>query len=210
MGFKGWWFTWKKLILKLVTLAASLTSVIELLFNFLPPVNYLPWWAISLLIIIGILFIIMVSWEIKEQLGRRVYDKCDIAGINNYMYHWIEHGGRVAIWTRDISWARDPRIKSLLLEKAKRRELILCMPKSTNLSKELVDAGAEVDIYGASTYEPASRFTIAFFGRDGSRVAVGKMDGNSHIIEEFSADAHPAYHLAADLIALARIHNQQS
>jgi hypothetical protein len=121
------------------------------------------------------------------------------------MHEWIEHGGRVAIWTRDMSWAQNPETRRLLTEKARRNELILCLPELNELASELTRAGAEVCAYGASLLEsPSSRFTIAFLGRDGSRVAVGRAQGDAHVIDEFSVGGHPAFHLAADLVTLVR------
>ena len=121
------------------------------------------------------------------------------------MHDWIEHGGRVAIWTRDMSWAENPETRRLLTEKAERKELIVCLPELNGLATELTQAGAEVCAYGAGHLEsPASRFTIAFFGRDGSRVAVGRAEGDTHVIDEFNAGGHPAFHLADDLIRFVR------
>jgi hypothetical protein len=98
------------------------------------------------------------------------------------MHDWIEHGGRVAIWTRDMSWAHNDDTRGLLREKAARGELILCLPEQNALATELGAAGAEICAYGANRLEsPASRFTIIFF-----------------------AGSHPAFYLAEDLIALVR------
>lgn len=89
--------------------------------------------------------------------------------------------------------------------KAHRNELILCLPELSGFAAELKAAGAEVCVYGSTLLEaPASRFTIAFFGRDGSRVAVGRAEGDTHVIDEFSAGGHPAFHLAADLVTFVR------
>jgi len=143
--------------------------------------------------------------EFFSQRGRRVYAKGDTEGIKRYMHAWIEHGGRVAIWTRDMSWANNADTRGLLKKKAGRGELILCLPEQNALTKELAAAGAEICTYGAQCLEsPASRFTIVFFGRDGSRVAVGRADGDTHVIDEFAASGHPAFYLAEDLIALVR------
>lgn len=104
-----------------------------------------------------------------------------------------------------MSWAQNPETRTLLTEKARRHELILCLPEASELATELANAGAEVCAYGARHLEsPASRFTIAFFGRGGARVAVGRADGDAHVIDEFSAGGHPAFHLAEDLISLVR------
>jgi hypothetical protein len=103
-----------------------------------------------------------------------------------------------------MSWAQNPQTGKLLNEKARRNELILCLPELTELATELSRAGAEVCAYGAKHLEsPASRFTIAFLGRDGSRVAVGRADRDTHEIDEFDADS-PVFYLAEDLITLVR------
>ena len=149
--------------------------------------------------------VVFVVLELLTHRGRRVYDKSDAEGIKEYMHSWIEHGGRVAIWTRDLSWAQNSDTRQLLKIKAARNELILCLPENNALTNELAAAGAEVCAYGSDSLEsPSSRFTIAFFGRDGSRVAVGRANGNTHIIDEFAPSDHPAFYLAEDLIGLAR------
>jgi len=183
-----------------------------LLVAFLPSVKDLPWWAVTLLVLAVFAFIVLVVLEFADRRGRRVYTKDDSEGIKRYMHAWIEHGGRVAIWTRDMSWAQNPETRQLLTEKARRNELILCLPEVNALASELSEAGAEVCAYGTGLLEaPASRFTIVFFGRDGSRVAVGRAEGDSHVIDEFSAGGHPAFHLAADLVTLARaLHGTQN
>ncbi|MGH7048648.1 MAG: hypothetical protein ACREE2_19925 [Stellaceae bacterium] len=134
-----------------------------------------------------------------------MFAKSDAEGIKRYMHDWIEHGGRVAIWTRDMSWAQNEETRSLLTEKARRSELILCLPELNTLATELFDAGAEVCACGARRLEaPGARFTIAFFGRDGAAVAVGRAEHDTHIIEEFSSGNHPVFHIAEDLIAIVR------
>jgi hypothetical protein len=196
---------WGELIWKLVALAASFASMVGLLVVFLPSPKDLPWWAVALMIVAVLFFVVVVVLEFFDRRGRHVYAKADAEGIKRYMHEWIEHGGRVAIWTRDMSWAQNPETRRLLTEKARRKELILCLPELNEFAAELTRAGAEVCAYGATLLEsPASRFTIAFFGRDGARVAVGRAEGDTHVIDEFSAGGHPAFHLAADLVALVR------
>ena len=205
MKLRTWWKAWSELVQKLVALAGSLASLIGLLVVFLPSPKDLPWWALALLISAAFFFIVLVVLEFLSHRGRRVYAKNDAEGIRTYMHHWIEHGGRVAIWTRDMSWAQNAETRRLLREKAKRNELILCLPELNPLATDLASAGAEVCAYGTQHLEsPASRFTIVFFGRDGSRVAIGRADGDTHIIDEFDARGHPAFYLAEDLIALVR------
>lgn len=202
---KIWWKAWGDLALKLAALAGSLASLVSLILLFLPSPKSLPWWAVALLVLAPLLLTVFIALELSAHRGCRVYAKTDSNGIKKYMHDWIESGGRVAIWTRDMSWAQNSETTKLLKEKAARGELILCLPGQNELAKELKTAGAEVCVYGVGILEsPASRFTITFFGRDGARVAVGRADGNAHVIEEFTSGVHPAFHLAADLIALVR------
>jgi hypothetical protein len=205
MGLRIWWKTWSELLWKLLALAGSLASMVGLLVVFLPPPVNLPSWAVGLLVFTGLCVVVLIVLEFIYHRGRHVFAKSDTEGIKKYMHDWIEHGGRVAIWTRDMSWAQNRETRSLLTEKARRGELIISLPELNSLARELRNAGAEVCAYGARRLEsPASRFTIAFFGRDGSAVAVGRAEGDAHVIDEFSSSSHPVFHVAEDLIALVR------
>lgn len=205
MSWKSRWKSWREFIWKLVALVGSIASLVGLLVVFLPSPRDLPWWAVALLVSAALFLLALIVLEFLDRRGRRVFAKNDAEGIKRYMHDWIEHGGRVAIWTRDMSWARNADTRALLRAKAEQNELILCLPEPNDLARELAAAGAEVCTYGANYLEsPASRFTIVFFGRDGSRVAVGRADKDSHVIDEFDATDHPAFHLAEDLVALAR------
>lgn len=199
------WKAWGELVQKFVALAASFASLVAVLVTFVPSPKDLPLWAVVVLVFAAFCLVVLIVLEFIDRRARQIYAKSDVEGIKRYMHDWIEHGGRVAIWTRDMSWAQNPQTNRLLTEKARRRELILCLPELNDLATELSRAGAEVCVYGARHLEsPASRFTIAFFGRDGSRLAVGRADGDTHVIDEFSAGGHPAFHLAEDLITLVR------
>lgn len=199
---------WGDKVQRLIALIAAFASMFSLFIVFLPSPQSLPSWAIALLVVTIIAFIVLLILEFTAHRGHRAYGKRDIQGIRRYMHSWIEHGGRVAIWTRDMSWAQNPETRQLLTEKASQNELILCLPETNAFARELSDAGAEVCAYGRHLLEaPASRFTIVFFGRDGSRVAVGRAEGDTHVIDEFSVGDHPAFHLAADLVTLARALN---
>ena len=120
---------------------------------FLPSLQNLLWWAIALLVLALFCIFVFVVLEVLAHRGRRVYAKNDTDGIKRYMHNWIEHGGRVAIWTRDMSWAHNADTRKLLREKAARGELILCLPEQNELAKELAAVGAEVCAYGAYLLE---------------------------------------------------------
>jgi hypothetical protein len=199
------WKAWGEVLLRLLAAGGSLASLLGLVVPFLRSQDHLPWWGVALLLSATFFFILLLILEIRARRGRRVYAKNDPEGIRRYMHDWIEHGGRAVIWTRDLSWADNPQTRGLLEDKAKRKELTLCLPERNQLAKDLEKHGAEVCAYGAKHLQaPASRFTIIFFGRGGARLAVGRAEGDTHVIEEFDDKSHPAFYLAQDLIAVVR------
>ena len=152
---------------------------------------------IALLSVIGIVFL-------HPSSTRHFFALDDKRGIRDYMFRWIKNGGRVAIWTRDMSWVDDEQMKQMLRDKAKSGELIICLPKANEYTDSLKQQGADVVTYGAWD-SPLSRFTIANYNRDNSRVAVGIGVDQLHIIEEFSRrDKNPNFSLAHDLVRLTR------
>jgi hypothetical protein len=205
MSLHAWRLTWGGVATKLFAQVASFASLLGLLVALVPSGTEWPWWAKVLMSVAVVSFLAVVWLVVASRPKHRVFEKTDVAGIRRYMHDWIRDGGRVAIWTRDMSWADNPDTRRVLAEKARRRELVLCLPELNELASELRDMGAEVCTYGAQLLEsPASRFTIAFLGRDGSQVAVGRAEGRTHVIDEFTAGDHPVYHLAADMVALVR------
>jgi hypothetical protein len=158
-----------------------------------------------LLSICAVCFVFLLYLELTSHSRHRIFEKGDKESIKKYMHDWILNGGRVAIWTRDMSWADSADTHRLLKEKAALNELILCLHETNELTEELSRAGAEICAYGKNTLElPASRFTISCFGRDGARVAVGRAEGENHVIDEFNSRTNPAYFLAEDLVKLVR------
>jgi hypothetical protein len=99
MTLRTWWKAWGELIQKFVALTASFASIAGLLVVFLPSPARLPWWAVSLLVSAALFLGMLVVLELSDRRGRRVFAKSDSEGIRKYMHDWIEHGGRVAIWT---------------------------------------------------------------------------------------------------------------
>jgi hypothetical protein len=123
------------------------------------------------------------------------------------MYKWLEGGRHVAIFSRDLSWARDnERLKELLVKKASGQELTLVLPNEIPLAKELKEKGAEVITYPQVDYVIRSRFTITNMERADTRVAVGfEIGGNQLKIEKVTACKNePSFYLAQDLVELLR------
>lgn len=192
------------LVTRLLFASGSFASIVGLLLQ-LEPLTQWRWWHFMLVALGALLLLGFVVTEFTQRNRYRVYRRSNSKAIGRYMRKWIEPGGRVAIWTRDLTWAaRDDRSRAMLREKAKSGELILCVAEENELSRELGGVGAEVCFFGDLLELPACRFTITDFGRDGSAVAVGRTVGDRHVIEEFGAGDHPAYHMAMDLVTVIR------
>ena len=193
-----------KLVLIFLSMVALLATVYPLV-----DVDKLTRASASIISIVGVvlifLYIFLVSYEIYIAEGKRVFKQSDPESIRNYMLHWIAYGGRVAIWTRDMSWAKGDKSQNLLREKAENGELIICLPSHTEFSRELEAKGAQIYVYGRELLsDPSARFTIAFYGRDGSKVAIGRAQADKQVVEEFSSGAHPSFQLAYELVQIAK------
>ena len=105
MSLRTWWKAWGGLAQRLLALVGSVASVVGLLIAFLP--EKLPWWAIVSLVFGAGCVIVLVVLDVSASRGRRVFAKGDIGNIREYMHEWIDQGGRVAVWTRDMSWAQN-------------------------------------------------------------------------------------------------------
>lgn len=196
------------LTVKLVLILLSMVGLLATLYPLIDTKQITPGTA-SIISIVGVIVLLLygflVFFEIYTLDGKRVFKQSDPTSIRNYMLHWIAYGGRVAIWTRDMSWAKDDESKNLLLEKSESGELIICLPTHTTFSKELEKKGAEIYVYGTELLsDPSARFTIAYYGRDGSKVAIGRARADKHIIEEFDSGSHPAFNLAYELVQVAK------
>ena len=164
------------------------------------------WWMTVPSAVVLILMVVSIFAVVRSESTTRLYRVEDKSGISDYLYKWISNGGRVVIWTRDMSWANDEEMDKLLTRKARAGELIICLPNDIEKSNELKEKGAEIVAYGTID-ATESRFTIVNYGQAGSRVAVARPSGNLLIIQEFSQGEHPAFHIAEDLVRLVRERN---
>lgn len=203
-----WWQRWGDLVQRLVASVGSQASLVGLALALSPqPISFTGW--VQVLIVVALLLALASAYlEVKSDLAAHqrlhMYRGDDATGIKAYMRNWIGNSGRAAIWTRDLSWADDASTMNLLLQKARDKNLSICLPEINETARRLQDAGAEIHAYGCKSLEvPASRFTIAFFGNGGSQVAIGRPVEGRHVIEELGGD-NPAFHMAMDLVQLAR------
>lgn len=197
-------FGWVGVLTRILVLLGSLASVAGAWLSLVNKPDQLSTPVVFGLALAGAFAVTLVFLEIRAYKPYRVFRHGKSKAINRYMYKWIDCGGRVAVWTRDMTWANTPKMKGLLKTKASNNELVLCIAKPTALTDQLSDAGAEVRFYGQHLNPAISRFTITNYEKDGSSVAVGRAVGRSHVIEEFEKGHHPAYHIAEDLVNLLR------
>ncbi len=122
--------------------------------------------------------------------------------IRDYMYRWISSGERVAVFSRDMTWVDDDDMRELLRRKARKGELILCLPHAIALSTELGRLGTEIHVYPELDFIPSSRFTIINVGRHDSQVAMGRRIGAVHTIQEVAVGHDPLFALADDLVSV--------
>jgi hypothetical protein len=187
-----------------MTWLGTALTVVGLIYTLRPANTSFSAWQIILSTLAVICVLVLITWDVVAYWKARpqTFDS-DQNKINNYMYRWISNSGRVAIFTRDMTWAQhDDRIRKLLLSKAQRRELTICLPESIPLTDELKDEGASIFTYAGLGHVPESRFTIVNYGRADQRVAVGRDVRGQHVIEEFSAGEHPVFSVADDLVQI--------
>ena len=108
------------------------------------------------------------------------------------------------LFTRDHTWAQDPRIRDLLFAKARRAELTICLPTDTDLTRDLRSEGAVIIAYPQLAYTPGARFTIINDGRIAdAAVAIGRQVNGIQVIEEFPI-GDPVFAVTNDLVEVLR------
>ncbi len=188
------------LVAIIIIQVSAITSILGLYFTLQPPTADQPWWH-SLVIAVAIIFsFFLAGREIVNYVRNAPKVYRSSRKIKSYMRKWISSGGRVVIFSRDMSWAGDEATRQILLEKARRDELTVCVERSIPLTDDLRQSGARIVTYEALGHVPRSRFTIVDFDRDGARVAVGVPVQNRHVIQEFRSGDHPYFAVAEDLV----------
>jgi hypothetical protein len=104
------------------------------------------------------------------------------------------------IFSRDMSWGSDEKVRRVLSKKAAQGELTICLEHAIPLTDELKQVGATIIEYGYLGQVPRSRFTIVDFERDGARVAVGVTQNRRHVIQEFRSGVDPFFAVAEDMV----------
>ena len=203
------WEKWGGLVQRLLASIGSQLSLVAFVFLFFPqPIKFEGGGLVTLafaFILACISIWLEVASELAAHKNRKTFEQHDQNGIKGYMRQWIGQSGRAAVWTRDLSWVNDDETKNLLKAKAASGNLTICMPAQTELGKTLQSSGATIHVYGNGAFlTPESRFTIAFLGNGGSKVAIGRLIKGMHVIEELESN-DPAFLMASDLINLAEL-----
>ncbi|MFN8712730.1 MAG: hypothetical protein ACK5Z2_07740 [Bacteroidota bacterium] len=120
-------------ITNILSQIGSIASLIGLLFTIKNPDSSFNGWQWFLLFLSIVLFLVAVILVVWEYVAKKPMILKNSKGIRDYMYNWIENGGRTVIFTRDLSWVSDDQMKDMLNNKARRGELTICLP--TQLSK---------------------------------------------------------------------------
>jgi len=192
------------LITRFLAILVTYGGVVALVFQFHKPGETISAWAwvvIAVSILAGVAMMVL-DFRVFWQDRARTFSSA--RAIRDYMYKWIEGGGRVTVSSRDLSWVDDGKMKELLVKKAAAGELQLYMPEPIPIGVELSASGADVSYYGAPPLR--SRFTIIHCERSDAAVAIGRSVSGTHRVVEYSAlDDEPAFWLAQDLASVLSV-----
>lgn len=183
------------LFYRLLAVLGSFASLVALILIEVPTI-----WHGIILMLATLLLVWTVILIVRDYVRTRPHIMPIGPKIQQYMYSWINQGGRVAMLSRDMSWAHEQKVNDLLKRKAQKGELCLCLPKHTTISEELKALGAEVHTFPEINFTPESRFTVINKGRTDAQLAVGRSDKGKHRVEEYSTGEHCVLWIANDLI----------
>jgi hypothetical protein len=158
-------------LFRIVSILGTFISVVSLVISFAPDPSTLSERQTLLLALSGLFFIGIVVFDIIDYFKRQPKKMKTEKQIMDYMHGWISRGGRVHIFSRDLSWVHNEEMKELLRRKALSGELNITLPQRIPLLDELQKLGASTNIYPDLDYVPQSRFTIANWERMDARVA---------------------------------------
>lgn len=197
------------LIVELLSLTGSLASLISLFVSIRPansPYEFRETLLVSVSLVLGLFLAYM---RVRSYLASRPICLEPGREIRDYMYNWISKGSQVMIFSRDLTWANDHEMRTLLKKKAKRGELSICLRAHISLSDELRIAGATIFTYGGLDFTPSARFTIINHGRSDAHLAIGRVSEGKHIVREIVSGQDPLFALASDLADIVMKVNQK-
>lgn len=172
--------------------------------------KYSLWGNIFFIVAVGYGAIFFALDTLKILRDRpRSFDRSTEKGRNSISQHLIRQlssSGRVAIFSRDLTWVtRGSSAETMLLKKAKANELTLFVKTETEITQLLKAHGAEVRLYSGNSFNPRSRFTILNYQNSGTRVMVGAPCGDSHVIKHYGSEDFEVVDLAMDFVSFLEL-----
>lgn len=142
--------------------------------------------------------IIMFFLYIKNVAGLRdgvkKVHKCDTnEKINEYMLDLVSKGTSLDIVSGKLSWVvSTPKIKQKLIERSKKGQVTIYLPKKNSVAKELENYGANiVEAPNMNVKKPFARFTLVNKAHPGSTLlAVGSGVLPNFVISEFDTTSN--------------------
>ncbi|WP_125477252.1 hypothetical protein [Paenibacillus sp. LK1] len=178
----------------------TFASLIGLVFTIKPEGKLTTPGIVVLMCLCFLSLVLAIYEEIKLYKSKKGKVYSSKESVRNYMYKWISQEGVTFIFSRDLSWVSDEEMKNLFRNKARSRELKLCVSESIPFVSELAELGAEIHTYKQLDYTLKTRFTFVRVGRLDSKVAIGRDVNGNHYIEEFKATDEPVFSIASDLM----------
>lgn len=192
-------------LFRIIVLNVSmLVSLILLVFSFKDADQPLTAWQWAFALVCVGITAVVTTFDLLEWRRRGWKDLRGAGEIRDYMFDWIDSASSAAIFSRDMSWVQDDRMKGMLREKARSSSLVLVLPREIPFSAELKQLGASVYHYPQIDYVIRSRFTVVDLDSHNTRVAIGRSNGDRHRVEEISAGDNPSLNLAIDMLELVR------
>lgn len=187
--------------MRILTVVSSIASIlglfISLFCNKKGELSALEWIAIVVFCLSSLYW--FIDWFRHRPIS---YDEMDKKSRDEYMKRLISTDEHIFVFTKSMSWADSTDIKEILKNKAKQRELTICIPKSIPQAQELKEYGAKVIEYDYLDYTPMARFTIVRYSTDSAKLSVGRTVNDTHTIEEYRLGEHTCFSLATDLIRI--------
>lgn len=189
----------ERYLTQMATSTATLGSLVAFILLGQDAADEVPAWRWSLIAVALLAFVVNLSVDWSAYRAATAKRFRASREIRDYMRALLDRGGRSAIFSRDLTWADHSDVKDVLLEKARRGELTIVLPRVVPVATELASAGAALFTYPALDYELRSRFTLVQLGTAAPSVAVGRPQGEHVYVEEFNERTHPVVTLAEDL-----------
>lgn len=193
-------FIWSRIS----TITLSLVSITLFIFFLIEKNINLLFIVIIILLLLVPLILSVIEWVRKTPKKYKSPKE-----IEKYMKDILKKEGRTVVFTRDMTWAK-PEIENIMIDKSLSKELTIIMPAINDLALKLKEKGAEVYEYPKLNFTPKSRFTIVYYGKPESLMAIGMKDeNNNHCISEYRNGHDTQFHLAEDLVSIIKNYNDR-